>query len=219
MAYSIVPTAVTGDLWTAANHNTYIKDNFAAAIPGAFTTAGQMAYATGANTGALLNIGTAGQVLRVNNEATAPEWAADFSGARMTTSDQDCSTGTITVNFNAEEYDTHSYWSADNPDAVSMPWSGIYQFTGHANFAALNVGTTGKPLFIAYLGQSTNTNTNMVSMYCGAAGEETTLSWAHTQYCSSGTDMCLRLYCGAYGEQTTDFTADVDYQVTWLGTT
>ena len=30
MGYSIVPTVATGDLWTAANHNTYIKDNFAA---------------------------------------------------------------------------------------------------------------------------------------------------------------------------------------------
>lgn len=29
MAYSAVPTVATGDLWTAANHNQYIKDNFA----------------------------------------------------------------------------------------------------------------------------------------------------------------------------------------------
>lgn len=30
MAYSAVPTVATGDLWTAANHNQYIKDNFTA---------------------------------------------------------------------------------------------------------------------------------------------------------------------------------------------
>lgn len=29
MAYSVVPTVNTGDTWTAANHNTYVKDNFA----------------------------------------------------------------------------------------------------------------------------------------------------------------------------------------------
>lgn len=29
MAYNAVPTAATGDLWTAAQHNTYIKDNLA----------------------------------------------------------------------------------------------------------------------------------------------------------------------------------------------
>lgn len=30
MAYSAVPTVSTGDLWTASNHNTYIRDNFTA---------------------------------------------------------------------------------------------------------------------------------------------------------------------------------------------
>ena len=29
MAYTAVPTQNTGDSWSAANHNTYIKDNFA----------------------------------------------------------------------------------------------------------------------------------------------------------------------------------------------
>ena len=39
------------------------------------TTAGDIAYATGASTWARLPIGTAGQRLRVNVGATAPEWA------------------------------------------------------------------------------------------------------------------------------------------------
>ena len=30
MSYSPVPTVVTGDTWTASQHNTYIRDNFAA---------------------------------------------------------------------------------------------------------------------------------------------------------------------------------------------
>ena len=29
-SYNAVPTVITGDLWTAAQHNTYIRDNFAA---------------------------------------------------------------------------------------------------------------------------------------------------------------------------------------------
>ena len=29
MAYSVVPTVATSETWTAANHNQYIKDNFA----------------------------------------------------------------------------------------------------------------------------------------------------------------------------------------------
>jgi hypothetical protein len=30
MVYTVVPTVYTSDTWTASNHNTYIKDNFAA---------------------------------------------------------------------------------------------------------------------------------------------------------------------------------------------
>jgi len=34
MSYSPVPTVVTGDTWTASQHNTYIRDNFAAVYNG-----------------------------------------------------------------------------------------------------------------------------------------------------------------------------------------
>ena len=36
MAYIVVPTVATGDVWTAANHNVYVRDNFRATIPGVF---------------------------------------------------------------------------------------------------------------------------------------------------------------------------------------
>jgi hypothetical protein len=45
------------------------------------TTAGDILYGTAADTVARLGIGTAGQVLKVNSGATAPEWAAASSGA------------------------------------------------------------------------------------------------------------------------------------------
>lgn len=44
------------------------------------TTAGDVIYATGADTPARLGIGTAGQVLTVNSGATAPEWADAAGG-------------------------------------------------------------------------------------------------------------------------------------------
>jgi hypothetical protein len=44
------------------------------------TTAGDTLYATAADTLARLAIGTAGQVLKVNSGATAPEWAAPAGG-------------------------------------------------------------------------------------------------------------------------------------------
>ena len=74
IAYNAVPTVATGDTWSAANHNTYIRDNFAAGVPDIFTAAGDIAYATAANAASPLAIGTPGQVLKVNIGGTLPEW-------------------------------------------------------------------------------------------------------------------------------------------------
>jgi len=76
MAYRVVPTVSTGDAWTAINHNTYIKDNFASGVPDIFTTAGDMIYASTANAGSRLGIGTAGQYLRMNSAETGVEWGS-----------------------------------------------------------------------------------------------------------------------------------------------
>jgi len=75
MAYSVVPTVATGDLWTAANHNTYIRDNFLAGVPGIFTTKGDLAAATGAGAAARLAAGAAGQILTPDAaEAAGLKW-------------------------------------------------------------------------------------------------------------------------------------------------
>jgi len=73
MAYSSdFPVVATGDLWTAGQHKTYIKDNLSAIWVG--TTAGDTDYYTGATGKSRLAIGTAGQISRTNAGATAPEW-------------------------------------------------------------------------------------------------------------------------------------------------
>ena len=52
----------------------------------AFDAAGDLVYGTGADTFTKLSLGTAGQVLKVNSGATAPEWgAAGGGGATWTT--------------------------------------------------------------------------------------------------------------------------------------
>ncbi|MHB0922613.1 MAG: hypothetical protein ACYC3H_01435 [Bellilinea sp.] len=66
MAYNPVPTVATGDLWTASNHNTYIRDNFAVGVPDIFTNAGDLVYGTGVNAAARRAIGSNGQVLTVS---------------------------------------------------------------------------------------------------------------------------------------------------------
>jgi hypothetical protein len=73
MSYSAVPTVSTGDLWSAANHNTYIRDNFAAGVPDIFTAAGDIAYATAANAAVALPIGTTNQSLLSSSDGL-PFW-------------------------------------------------------------------------------------------------------------------------------------------------
>lgn len=78
MAYNIVPTVATGDLWTAAQHNTYIRDNFAAGVPDIFTAAGDLVYGSAVNAAARLGIGSEGQVLKA--VSGLPAWASLLAG-------------------------------------------------------------------------------------------------------------------------------------------
>jgi hypothetical protein len=76
MAYSTVPTVATGDLWTAANHNSYIRDNFAAGVPDIFTAKGDIAAATGPNAAIPVVVGTNGQILTADSgQAVGVKWA------------------------------------------------------------------------------------------------------------------------------------------------
>ena len=78
MAYTPVPTKNTGDLWSAADHNTYIKDNFAAGVPDIFTAKGDLAAATAADAAAKLAVGANGLILMADSvEATGLKWAVD----------------------------------------------------------------------------------------------------------------------------------------------
>jgi hypothetical protein len=66
---------LTGDSWSASQHNTYIKDNFAAGVPDIFTTAGDIVYGTAANTAARLGIGSTSDILSV--AAGIPAWQSN----------------------------------------------------------------------------------------------------------------------------------------------
>jgi hypothetical protein len=79
MAYNTPPTKSTGDAFTAAEFNTYIRDNFAASAPDIFTTKGDLIAATGPNAGARVGAGSNGQRLVSDSaEAAGVKWADDY---------------------------------------------------------------------------------------------------------------------------------------------
>lgn len=65
-------TAVTGATYTAAQYNTYVRDNFTAIWVG--TTAGDIDYYSSSTAKTRLAIGTAGQMLLSNG--SAPTWVS-----------------------------------------------------------------------------------------------------------------------------------------------
>lgn len=104
---STVPTVANGDSWSAAQQNTYLRDNIEAVWP--YTTAGDLSYASAANQLARLGIGAAYQLLRTNSAGNAPEWgglpfataslynATGYSNNSTTERDVPNSSGTITL--------------------------------------------------------------------------------------------------------------------------
>jgi hypothetical protein len=92
-----VTTYYTGSAW--ANLDTTGMTN-------PMTTTGDTIYSSSGSTPARLGIGTAGQVLRVNSGATAPEWAAPASGGMtlLSTTTLSGATTTITISANTFNY-------------------------------------------------------------------------------------------------------------------
>lgn len=70
MSYATVPTVATSDSWTAAQHNTYVRDNLTAIWVG--TTAGDLDYYTSSSAKARLAFSAGGMLYA--GTATAPAW-------------------------------------------------------------------------------------------------------------------------------------------------
>ena len=115
------------------------------------TTAGDLLYGTAADTVARLGIGTAGQVLKVNSGATAPEWGAasstpTFVGCTLNSSSFfTFSNNTNTaVALDAEVIDTDAFHSdVTNNSRITIPSGkgGKYLIQGQLTF---DPNSTGK---------------------------------------------------------------------------
>lgn len=144
MAYSVVPTVISGDSWTAGNQNTYVRDNFKAGIPDIFTAAGDIAYGTAENAATNLALSAARKRLLVNEDGTGVEWRGiigcqvSIAGSFKFTRDTTVIPGK--VSFDAEDYDTSNMWDISNPDAIIIPYNGVYRISGMINYTQTSGG-------------------------------------------------------------------------------
>lgn len=137
MGYTTVPTAVTGDTWTAGNMNTYVRDNFRAGVPHIFEYAGDLAVASAANTAVRSGISSPGSFLQVGSDGISIAWdSGNFIGCSIQrTSGQIINEDTWTkIQFQSEDYDTDNLWSSTNNDEVLIPQDGVYQVSGVITF-------------------------------------------------------------------------------------
>jgi len=114
------------------------------------TTAGDLLYGTAADTVARLGIGTAGQVLKVNSGATAPEWGAAAVEGYVGVSVYKSAAQTIANNtdvaltFDSEFFDTDSFHStATNTSRLTIPSGkgGKYLLSGAVSWNGSASGT------------------------------------------------------------------------------
>jgi hypothetical protein len=128
MGFSIVPTVSNGDTWSAANHNTYIRDNFAAVWAGSL--AGDVDYYTSATTKATLHA-VASKFIRFNAAANAIEAVALSLAiaARQGGSATDYAAGG-TTNYAASLGDLQVGVAFSDVPIVYVPFGGYLQTTG-----------------------------------------------------------------------------------------
>ena len=137
MSITAIPLYTTNQLITASHANTYWRDNINGLHP--HTAAGDLAYATGADTLGALAIGTAGQILKVNSGATAPEWGSGFYGCcanrdNSNPSMQVVPTGVFTVlEFVGTDLwdDLNFHNPSSNPERITIPADGKYLYGAH----------------------------------------------------------------------------------------
>jgi len=104
--------------------------------------AGDLFYASAAGVLARLAKGTAGQTLKMNAGATAPEWNNNFIGAQIRrNSDQAIANITDTnISFTVEYQDTYGMFDAGSPTQLTIQKTGTYLIGGSVSFQSNATG-------------------------------------------------------------------------------
>lgn len=145
MSFTTVPTVSNGDSWSAAQHNTYLRDNMAALFP--YTTAGDLAYASASNALSRLAKPSVDSVLK-NTSAGTPSWLAygelgrDFASVYHNTTQTAVNGVSTPMAFNSEYSDLPGWHSnSTNNSRITVSATGYYQASAYIQYGG--VGGSG----------------------------------------------------------------------------
>ena len=141
MAYSAVPNVATGNLWTAANNNTYLRENLLASWVG--TTAGDVDYYLTAATKSRLAGGTSGELQRVDAGETAPAWGGLLNALISDATPRAIADSTFTeVTLTVEDVDIDGFVANPVANTITIPanFDGSYLMNYRVEYASNAVG-------------------------------------------------------------------------------
>jgi len=150
MARNAWPTVFTGDSWSAAQHNTYGRDNDAAYW--VYTNPGDLAIASAANTLKRLGLGSPLQSLRVNPAGNDLEYGAPrlpFCVVRHNTT-QTIATSETTLLWNTDDFDDYGWHNTVTGSQWITPNVSGW-FVASLFYSVSGVGGSGQALWTARL--------------------------------------------------------------------
>ena len=155
MAWSRPFTYTSSSVLTAAQMNLYQRDNLKTTAPATVTTAGDVVYATAANTVTRLAAGTDGAPLVYDTGGNAPTWPVDFTDVGVELGFAGASTGTLSE---STTYTNH----ASNTFTMPTGWVSA-EVTAWGVVSVQNADGSQTLLSKMRIGSSTTVSTGSVS--------------------------------------------------------
>lgn len=177
MAFTPPALKTVNTLITAADWNTFIRDNFAAGVPGLFAAKGDLAVGSGPQAAQRLAVGGSGQALQVDPAFPLGVGWDFFHRAKVRRSAQASvpSASAVYITFDTEVYDNGNL-ATPGSQVVTVQRDGVYRI---AAFARLN--RNGQTLHAGesiYAGLTLNGNLWAYLAYIQPAAE----TYSHTPY-------------------------------------
>lgn len=193
--YTPLPTVVTGDLWTAANHNTYIRDNFAVGASGLTSAKGTIVVGADFQDAVALPVGNNGDTLIADSSTPSGlAWTPVCGGASiLNQGSQSIPVNIVTaLAFPTLVRDSFGMFD-DTNDLFTIPVGlGGFWLITLLGFMDGPSADSGKLLQIGYgvnTGPGTNPSYRWTSRTANADGKAVWLNMAVTLYITEGSQV------------------------------